>query len=93
MTVAGNHAVAVIDNDGITEQAFFTGEGHNAVGRGQDRSSLARGNIICLVKFAFSGKGGFAIAEFGSDPGLYTSGYRTDRRRRGQQILLIFKRS
>ena len=93
MSETGNHAVAVIDNDNFTVKAFFAGISHNAIGRGQEGRSLASGNIIGFMKFTSTGKGGFAIAESGCHPGLYAPGNRTDRRRGGQQILLVLKGS
>ena len=68
VAIAGDHAVSVIDYDGVTEQSFFADKGNHAICCGQDGSSMSGGNIISLVKFASLGERGCTISEPGSYP-------------------------
>ena len=89
MPVAGNHTVAMIDDDRVPEESFFSGKGYNAISGGQNRCSLACGNIIGFMKFAPTGKRRLAIPESGGHPGLHTPGHRTDCGGGCQKVLLI----
>jgi hypothetical protein len=56
VSIGGDHAMAVVNNNGISQQAFSTDKGNHAGGGSQNRCAVFGCDIITFVELTPAGK-------------------------------------